>query len=199
MKELTQKQQKILEFLAGHVKKYGYPPTMREIGKHFGILWPAARGHLQSLQKKGFIKMNPSISRGIEIIGLRLKHGVMIPVLGNIRAGKPLLAFEETEDHILIDKSLFKAEDAFSLKVKGDSMIDAGIFDGDHVIVKPQKNIENSQIGVVLIGDEATVKRVFKRSGKIILRPENKTMGPVAYEPEEVSIIGRVIGVVRKL
>jgi repressor LexA len=198
MKELTKKQRKVLEFLTSYTKKYGYPPTVREIGKHFGFLWTAARGHLQALGRKGFIKIHPSRSRGIEIIGLKPTEGFMVPVAGKIRAGRPILATEDIDAHILIDKSLFPAKDAFSLKVTGDSMIEAGILDGDYVVVKPQKVIENGEIGVFLIGDEATVKRIFKDEKKIILKPENRQMQPESYNPDEVTIIGKVIGVIRK-
>ena len=199
MKELTRKQRKVLEFLTSYAKKYGYPPTIREIGEPFGFFWTAARGFLQSLARKGFIKINPTKSRGIDIIGLKLAEGLKVPLIGKIRAGKPILATEDIEAHILIDKSLFPAENAFTLKVTGDSMIEAGIQEGDFVIVKPQKVIENGEIGVVLIGDEATVKRVFKWKEKITLRPANKNMKPETYNPDEVTIIGKVIGVIRKI
>ena len=199
MKELTKRQRKVLEFLTSYTKKRGYPPTVREIGKHFGFLWAAARGHLQSLEKKGFIRINPTKSRGIEIIGLNPTEGLKVPVAGKIRAGRPILAIEDIDAHILVDKSLFPAEDAFSLRVTGDSMIEAGILDGDYVVVKPQKGVENAEVGVILIGDEATVKRVFKDNEKLILKPENRHMNPESYNPDEVTIIGKVIGVIRKI
>jgi repressor LexA len=199
MKELTKKQRKVLEFLTSYAKRYGYPPTVREIGEHFDFLWTAARGHLQALDRKGFVKINPSKSRGVEIMGLRPAEGAKIPVAGKIRAGRPILATEDIDVHILIDKSLFPAENTFSLKVTGDSMIEAGILDGDYVIVKPQKVIEHGEIGVALIEEEATVKRIFKEKKKIILRPENKAMKPESYDPDEVTIIGKVIGVIRKV
>lgn len=199
MKELTRKQRKVLEFLTSYTKKHGYPPTIREIGEHFGFFWTAARGFLQSLERKGFIKINPTKSRGVEIIGLKPTEGLKVPLVGKIRAGMPILATEDIETHILIDKSLFPTENAFTLKVTGDSMIEAGILDGDLVIVRPQKVIENGEIGVVLIGDEATVKRVFKDKKKITLRPENKHMKQESYNPDEVTIIGKVIGVIRKI
>ena len=199
MKELTRRQRKVLEFLTSYAKKYGYPPTIREIGEHFGFFWTAARGFLQSIERKGFIKINPTKSRGIEIIGLNPAEGLKVPLVGKIRAGKPILATEDIEAHILIDKSLFPAENSFTLKVTGDSMIEAGILDGDFVVVKPQKVIENGEIGVVLIGDEATVKRIFKGKEKITLRPENRNMKPEKYNPDEITIIGKVIGVIRKI
>jgi repressor LexA len=170
MKDLTEKQRRILEFLKEYTKNHGYPPTVREIGEHFKFLWAAARGHLQALQRKGFIRLNPSKSRGIEIPGLMPSTGSMVPVAGKIRAGKPILAREDIDTHIMVDKSLFPHQNAFSLRITGDSMVEAGIFEGDYVIVRPQKTIENGEIGVVLIEDEATVKRVYIKNKKIIMR-----------------------------
>jgi len=197
MKNLTKMQGLILEFLKDCIERYGYPPTIREIGSHFNILWPAARQHLRALEKKGFIRINPLKSRGIEIIGLKRNRERSIPVAGRIRAGEPVFAVEEIDMHIIVDPELFPQADTFALKVKGDSMKDAGIFDGDFVIVKKQNIIEHGEIGVVLIGDEATVKRVLFEEGKIILKPENITMSPVSYSPSRVSIIGKVIGLIR--
>jgi repressor LexA len=201
MSELTEKQRQVLVFLKEYISKYGYPPTVREIGGHFGILWSAARNHLRAIDRKGFIKINPSKSRGIEIPGLMHKGGMVLPVAGRIRAGQPILASEDIETHIIVDKSLFPSEEAFSLKVAGDSMIEAGILDGDYVVVRPQSTIKSGEIGVALIGEEATVKRVFRDREKkrIILKPENRTLEPVSYSHDEVSIIGKVIGVIRKI
>lgn len=199
MKELTPRQKNILAFLVKFIKKQGYPPTVREIGEHFGFLWPAASGHLRALEKKGFIRINQLKSRGIEVKGIKEAAGFTVPVIGKVTAGKPILAVEDIEGHMLIDKTLFKTEDAFSLRIKGESMIDAGILDGDYVIVKPQTSIESGEIAVALIGDEATVKRIYIKKTQIILKPENKDMKPVAYNPDSVKIIGKVIGVVRKI
>lgn len=197
MKGLTKMQNLILEFLKDYTVRYGYPPTVREIGNHFNILWPAARQHLLALQKKGFIRITALKSRGIEIVGLKKRHERLIPVAGKIRAGKPILAVEDIEMHITVDSELFPQENTFALKVKGDSMKDAGIFDGDYVIVKRQDTIEHGEIGVVLIGDEATVKRILFEKEKVVLKPENITMSPVSYNASEVSIIGKVIGLIR--
>ena len=199
MKDLTDKQKRILEFLREYTGAHGYPPTVREIGEHFRFLWAAARRHLQALEKKGFIKLKPSTSRGIEIPGLMPSGGFMLPVAGKIRAGRPILAREDIDTHIMIDKSLFPHSDSFSLRVTGDSMIETGILDGDYLVVKPQKTIENGEIGVVLIEDEATVKRVYKEKKKIVLKPENRNMQPTTHNPEEVTIIGKVVGVIRKI
>lgn len=199
MKELTKKQKRIIEFLRSYVKEHGYPPTMREIGAYFGFTWPAAKGHLIALKKKGLIRINPFKSRGIEILGSKYRDAFELPIAGRIRAGKPILAIEEIEDHIVIDRNLFKDSDAFALRITGDSMVEAGIFDGDYVIVTPQRVIENGEIAVVLIEDEATVKRVYKEKKKIVLKPENKAMQPTEHKPEDVTILGKVVGVIRKL
>lgn len=197
--KLTERQEDILSFVSNFASEHGYPPTVREIGEHFGFLWPAARGHLKALERKGVIKIKPSKSRGIEITRLTSSEGVSIPVAGKIKAGRPALAVENIETHILIDKKLFKSDSLFSLKVTGDSMIDAGILDGDYVIVNPQVTIKSGEIGVALVGDEATVKRVFLSKGKVRLKPENKDMEAVIYNASEVTILGKVVGVIRKL
>jgi SOS regulatory protein LexA len=120
-----------------------------------------------------------------------------VPVLGKVRAGEPTLAIEEVDGHITIDRALFPAEDTFSLRIVGDSMKEAGIFHGDFVIVKPQHIIGHGEIGVVIIGDEATVKRVLFENERVILKPENSNMESVTYNQEEVTIAGKVIGLVR--
>jgi len=197
MKGLTTTQKKVLEFLKEYLENHGYPPTVREIGTRFGFLWPAARRHLQSLAKKGVLRITPSKSRGIEIVGATPASTCIVPVLGKIRAGEPTLAIEEIDGHITVDRALFPVEDIFSLKVTGDSMKGAGIFHGDFVIVKPQHIIGHGDIGVVIIGDEATVKRVLLENGRVILKPENNNMESVVYSPDEVTIAGKVIGLVR--
>lgn len=201
MKTLTQRQRQVLDFVGKYIGQHCYPPTMREIGEHFGFMWPAARGHLSALERKGFIRINQLKARGIEVAGLRQGNALELPVAGRIRAGRPLLASEEAGERIVVDRTLFKDSNAFALRVTGDSMIDAGILDGDYVVVRPQSTIKNGEVGVVLIGDEATVKRVYRDrdKGLIILKPENKSLEPVSYRPDEVSIIGKVIGVIRKL
>lgn len=197
---LTDKQKKVLDFVKSYAQEHGYPPTFREIGEHFGFGWPASRQHLKAIERKGFIRMTPSTSRGIEILGgPGPSLGRMIPVVGKVRAGQPILAYQDIDSHIFVDATLFPAEDAFSLKVTGDSMIEAGIYNGDYVVIKPQQTIRSGEIGIVLIGEEATVKRVFMDNSQVTLKPENSTMEPVTYKAEEVSIMGKVLGVIRKI
>lgn len=199
MEKLTERQKEILNFLKSYVKDNGYPPTMREIGEHFGFTWLGARGHLKALEKKSFIKINPFKARGLEVMGLRRMEGLELPVAGKVSAGKPILAIEDIEEHILVDKTLFKVHDAFALRIKGDSMTEAGIFDSDYVVVKPQKVVSTGDIAVVLIGDEVTVKKVSLSKTTITLIPANKDLNPVRYKPDEISIIGKVIGVIRRI
>ena len=199
MISLTDRQRTILHFLKSFLSENGYPPTVREIGTHFKMQWAAAKNHLKALEAKGYIRVNQYKSRGIEILGLRQTEGFMAPVVGKIRAGNPVLAVEDISSHVLLDKSLFPSERAFTLRVSGESMIDAGILDGDFIVVNPQNDLHNGEIGVVLIDDEATVKRFYKSKGKVTLKPENNTMEPVIYSSGSISILGKVIGIIRKM
>jgi len=190
---------KILDFLKSYTFRNGYPPSIAEIGKEFNIYQNAVKGHLSALEKKGFIKINPKISRGVEITGLSITEGRAVSVIGNIRAGEPIYSFEDISARIYIDKDLFPSENPFSLRIKGDSMKEAGIFEGDYVIVNPQQTVEDGDIAVVLIEDETTIKRVFIEKDRIILRPENSAMKESHYKTSEVAILGKVIGVIRKI
>jgi repressor LexA len=191
MKELTDRQHGILEFIREYAGERGYPPTLREIGEQFGISWPAARSHLKALAQKGMLVLSEGRSRGIELPeGIPQPGTRALPLVGTVRAGAPVLAVENIEAHIAVDKSLFKDDDAFVLRVTGDSMIEEGIFEGDYVIIAPSREIPQGGIGVALIGDEATVKKVV---------PANPRLEPRTYQPWEVSLLGRVTGVIRKL
>ncbi|MCX8027649.1 MAG: transcriptional repressor LexA [Thermodesulfovibrionales bacterium] len=198
-RSLTPRQSDILEFLKDYTSRHGYPPTISDISQHFGFYQGAAKGHLLSLQKKGYIRINPNKSRGIEILGLGIKEALAVPVLGKIRAGEPIYTVEEIDSHIYVDKSLFPCQNPFSLRVTGDSMRDVGILEGDFVIVNPQKVVQNGDIAVVLIGEEATIKRVFLQAEDIILKPENKDMQPKRYKTQDITLLGKVVGVIRKI
>ena len=199
MRSLTHRQKAVLDFLKSFLGENGYPPTVREIGANFNIQWAAAKNHLKALESKGYVRINQYKSRGIEILGLRQSEGFMAPVAGMIRAGSPVLAVEDISSHILLDKSLFPSEGAFTLRVMGDSMIDAGILNNDFIVVNPQNNLHNGEIGVILIDDEATVKRFHVDQDKVTLKPENRSMQPATYSPERISVLGKVIGVIRKI
>jgi repressor LexA len=202
---LTPTQEKILSFLKGYVEKEGFPPTLREIASHFGLKGPRGpQKTLQLLEKKGYLRRVPGNSRAIEIVGrLSFSKGrvLAVPIAGTVRAGEPILAIENIEGHIHLDRSLVSSEDVFLLRVQGDSMIEAHIQDGDFALVKPQANAENGEIVVALVEDEATIKRIFKKRDLIRLEPANPRMEPIVVKKGEklVSIVGKVVGIFRKL
>jgi len=207
-KELTFKQKKILDFLIDHMEKKGFPPSLREIGSHFGLKGPKApQKTLAILERKGFIRKAPGISRGIEILGRPPFAPVLsdevfsIPIIGSVRAGEPILAIENIEGYVNLDRSLVSSEDVFLLRVRGNSMIDAHIQDGDFALVKPQPNAENGEIVVALIEDEATIKRIFKKRDFIRLEPANPNMEPIVVKKGEkrVTLVGKVVGIFRKI
>jgi repressor LexA len=198
---LTARQRQILDFILEQIDRRGIPPTIREIGARFGISSPnGVRDHLLALQRKGYLKRRPEKSRSLEVSeGLRRDRGS--PILGQIAAGKPILA-EENFQGLLNFELLFGRDSAlFALRVEGESMIGAGIFPGDFVIVKHQPDIASGEIGVVYIDDEATVKRIFLEGDRLRLQPENEAMDPVFIDRDDdrLRIGGKVIGVVRKM
>jgi repressor LexA len=203
--ELTSTQEKVLIFLKNFIGEKGFPPTLREIASHFGLRGPKApQKTLQILEKKGHIRRVPGGSRAIEILGgFSLQKGTVlsVPIVGGVRAGEPILAIENIEGYINLDRSLVSSEDVFLLRVQGDSMIDAHIQDGDFALVKPQPNAENGEIVVALIDDEATIKRIFKKRDLIRLEAANPTMEPIVVRKGEkrITIVGKVIGIFRKL
>jgi repressor LexA len=198
MERLTEKQERVMDFIVEHIDERGYPPTMREIGSRFGFNFPAARGHLRALERKGMIRLVPGRSRGIEVIGMRPPKALSLPLVGNIRAGRPIIAREEVEAHISVDPELFHDRDAFVLRVTGESMRDAGIRDGDYVVISPGAEVRDRDIGAALIGDEATVKQIEREAGDVLLVPCNPEFTTLRLPEHEVRILGKVIGLVRK-
>ena len=204
-KELTPTQEKVFSFLKDHLGKKGFPPTLREIASHFGLRGPKApKKTLHILERKGYIRKVPGGSRAIEILGLRRLSPTPIlpvPIIGRVKAGEPILAVENIEGYINLDRSLLSSEDVFLLRVQGDSMIEAHIQDGDFALVKPQATAENGAIVVALIEDEATIKRIFKKRDLIRLEPANPRMEPIIVKKGEkmVTIVGKVVGIFRKL
>lgn len=211
-KQLTDRQENILSFIQQFQQECGYPPTLREIGKHFGISSTfGVKRHLDALVKKGYLNILGNASRGISItkeelfssepINISEKENNKIPIIGRVAAGSPILAEENIEGSILIDQTFLKKSDnCFALKVKGDSMIDAGIFEGDLVIISPQASANNGDIIVARISDEVTVKIYEFKNRVIKLIPQNKDYRPIIVEnKEEFSIVGKVIGVLRWL
>jgi len=203
MKGLTPRQQDILDYLVAHARETGYPPTIREIGFRFGIR--STKGvvdHLTALERKGHIRRVLGKSRALELLLPETQPGPAgVPLVGRIAAGAPLLAEENVEERLLIDPSFLKGRDEFLLRVRGESMIEAHIADGDLVLVRPAAEARNGEIVVALIGEEATVKRFFREGDRVELRPENRSMEPIAVNPAagEFRILGIVVGLFRKL
>ncbi len=201
--DLSLRQTKILEFIKQEIRKKGYPPAVREIGEAVGLLSSSTvHGHLQTLEDKGYIRRDPTKPRAIEILDssrdlLDAKKVVHIPVVGRVTAGQPILAVENIEGTFPLPADLVREDNVFMLKVQGESMIGAGILDGDFIIVRQQNEARNGEIVVALIGDEATVKRFFKEKTLIRLQPENPSMEPIYSQ--DVSILGKVVGVFRTL
>ncbi len=218
--DLTAKQKKLFDFLGHHLRAEGFPPTLREIAFHFGLRGPKApQKTLQILEKKGYIRRIPGGSRAIEILKNFDRDGrrgrfpqrlsaeapsypsLSIPIVGRVTAGEPILAVENIEGYIHLDRSLVSSGDVFLLRVQGDSMIDAHIQDGDFALVKPQPNAEDGEIVVALIEDEATIKRIFKKRDLIRLEPANPKMESIIVRKGEkkVTVVGKVVGIFRKL
>ena len=204
-KELTARQKEVFNFLKDYLRKKGFPPTLREIASHFGLKGPKGpQKTLTILERKGYISKVPGGSRAIEILNFPPFHSnkvISIPIVGNVKAGEPILAIENIEGYIHLDRSLVSSENVFLLRVQGDSMIDAHIQDGDFALVKPQPNAENGEIVVALIDDEATIKKIFKKRDFIHLEPANPSMEPIVVKKGEkrVTIVGKVVGIFRKL
>jgi len=198
--ELTNAQRKVLEFIKDHIQKRGYPPTVREVAERFRYRSPmAAKLHIDALVKKGALKKTPARSRGLELVSFRPHPGGRVPVLGRIRAGEPILAEENIDEYLAIDGRIFRTENGFGLKVVGDSMQGAGIRDKDIVIVNPDIEPLRGDIVVAILGDEATVKRWYIDNGMVRLQPENPDYAPVVVKAEDVRIIGKVTGLIRRM
>lgn len=203
MKKISKRQEDILSFIKSEVKKKGYPPSVREIGEAVGLASSSTvHGHLARLESKGFIRRDPTKPRAIEILdpeGLEaMRPGVLnVPLVGKVTAGLPITAIENIEEYFPLPESFGTTEDQlFMLEIVGNSMIEAGILNGDHVIVKQQQTAQNGEIVVAMTeDDEATVKRFFKEKDYFRLQPENSSMDPIIVD--NVSILGKVVGVYR--
>jgi repressor LexA len=210
---LTARQQEIWQYLVEYVDGHGYPPTVREIGEHVGLASPSTvHAHLANIERAGLIRRDPTKPRAIELVGHRRVEAVAaparepdvarLPLLGRVAAGGPILAEENVEDVVGVPEPLGRGAD-FLLTVKGDSMIDAGILDGDTLVVQRTEDARNGEIVVALAGDdegadEATVKRFFREAdGRVRLQPENASLEPIYAD--HVHVLGRVVGVFRSL
>ena len=205
-KDLTKRQQEIFEFIKKYSARYGYPPTVRDIGKAVGLASSSTvHAHLANLEKVGLLRRDPSKPRAIELLDKAVDAAKSVvtgdrglPLVGHVAAGQPILAEENIEDYVQVPEIAGGERGrVFVLAVRGDSMVDAGILDGDYVVVRAQDTAADGEIVVALVGEEATVKRFFKESDHIRLQPENATMEPI--RTRDVSIVGRVVGVFRKV
>lgn len=198
-RELTPRQAMIFKYIQNVIDARGYPPSVREIGEAVGLKSSSTvHTHLVKLEKKGYIRRDPTKPRAIEILGNN-STVVRVPIVGRVAAGKPILALENIESTFPLPASFINTtNDVFMLTTKGDSMIKAGIFDGDYLIVSQQHTAEDGEIVVALLNDEdATVKRFYKEKDCIRLQPENDFLDPICSK--DVTILGKVIGVVRKI
>jgi repressor LexA len=202
MKPLTERQQAVLTFVEEFCRRQGYPPTVREVAAYFKVQPRAAADHLAALKKKGYLRREPGLSRGLSLASRIEDQVVEVPVLGRIAAGRPLLATEHVEDTLPLPRSWVHGEEVFLLKITGDSMAPL-LLPGDLVMVKVQPRVARGEIAVVLVDDEATLKRVFEEAGGLVLKGDNPEFPPLRFAPEEaaemVQILGKVVGVYRSL
>lgn len=200
--KISDKQKEILEFIKNEILNKGYPPTVRDICEAVHLKSTSSvHSHLETLEKNGYIRRDPTKPRAIEIIddnfNLTRREVVNVPMVGQVAAGEPILAVQNIESYFPIPSEFMPNEESFMLKVKGDSMINVGIFSGDNVLVKKQPTANNGDIVVALVDDSATVKTFYKEDGHIRLQPENDTMDPIIVN--DCSILGKVFGVFRFL
>jgi repressor LexA len=204
-KDLTKRQQEIFDFIKKYSAKYGYPPTVRDIGKAVGLASSSTvHAHLANLEKVGLLRRDPSKPRALELLDKASDavKSVMpgsggLPLVGNVAAGQPILAEENIEEYVPVPGIAGGDEGEYVLAVRGDSMVKVGIMPGDFVVVRPQDTAQDGEIVVALMGEDATVKRFFKEVDHIRLQPENDAMEPI--RTREVQILGRVVGVLRKV
>ncbi|HEY3069084.1 MAG TPA: transcriptional repressor LexA [Gaiellaceae bacterium] len=212
---LSKRQREIFDFVVKYADKHGYPPTVREIGEAVGLASPSTvHAHLANLERAGYLKRDPTKPRALEVVGrgrapaiagptrLPAAEPPKLPLVGEIAAGGPLLAEENIEDYLAVPEPLSSGGDDFLLRVKGESMVEAGILPGDYVVVHKQQTAQDGDVVVALAGedeaaDEATVKRFFRENGRIRLQPENSALEPLF--PDHVQILGKVTGVFRRL
>jgi repressor LexA len=211
---LTQRQQEVYDYVVSYVDSHGYPPTVREIGEAVGLASPSTvHAHLANLERAGYLRRDPTKPRALELTKRERTAGAsmsvadvgevrVLPLVGEIAAGGPLLAEQNVDDHLAVPDTLSRGGEEFLLRVKGDSMVEAGILEGDYVVVQRQQTAKDGDIVVALAGqdeaaDEATVKTFFREQGRVRLQPENSSMQPLY--PEHVSILGKVVGVFRRV
>ena len=201
--KISKKQSEILEYIKNEILNRGFPPSVREICEAVNLKSTSSvHSHLETLEKNGYIRRDPTKPRAIEIVddnfNLVRRETVNVPIIGKVAAGQPLLAVENVEGYFPIPSEYMPNNKTFMLVVQGDSMVNAGIFNGDYVVVEQQPTAENGQKVVALVDDSATVKTFYKEDGYIRLQPENDAMEPIIVDPDQTfQILGRVIGVFR--
>src|SRR5215210_172515 len=198
---LTKRQQEIFDYVKRYGAEHGYPPTVRDIGKAIGLTSSSTvHAHLANLEKVGLLRRDPSKPRALEVLVDKAKEAVLpsgLPVVGQVAAGQPVLAEENIQDYVSVPEIAGGGDGEFVLVVRGDSMVDAGILEGDHVVVRKQNTAADGEIVVALVGEEATVKRFFREQDHVRLQPENKTMEPI--RSRDVKVLGRVVGLCRQV
>ncbi len=206
--DLTKRQQEIFDFIRRYSAKYGYPPTVRDIGKAVGLASSSTvHAHLANLEKIGLLRRDPSKPRAIELLDRAVGSAVEsvrgmvreegLPLLGSVAAGQPILAEENIEEYVPVPELAGGGDGEYVLRIRGDSMKDAGILEGDYVVVRPQDSAQDGEVVVALLGEEATVKRFFREPDHIRLQPENEAMEPI--RSKEVKVLGRVVGLLRSV
>ena len=208
MTDLTPRQRQVLEFVDAVVRRRGYPPSVREIGEAVGLSSSSTvHAHLAALQDKGYLTRDPTKPRAIEV-RFDIESGAAVerrpvrhvPLVGDVAAGTGVLAAENVEETLPLPEDFTGDGQLFMVRVRGDSMIDAGIFDGDYVVVRQQPDAEAGDTVVAgLPGEEATVKTLLRRRGKVVLRPANPTMDEMVFEPGDVTVYGKVVSLLRRL
>ena len=198
---LTKRQQEIFDFVKRYVGEHGYPPTVRDIGKAIGLTSSSTvHAHLGNLERLGLLRRDPTKPRAIEVLVDKARQSIKqagLPVVGQVAAGAPVLAEENIEEYVEVPPIAGGEDGEYVLRIAGDSMKDAGILDGDHVVVCPQDTARNGEIVVALVGEEATVKRFFKERDHVRLQPENSALEPIITR--EAQVLGRVVGVCRRV
>ena len=198
---LTKRQREIFDFIKRYSAQHGYPPTVRDIGKAIGLTSSSTvHAHLSNLEKLGLVRRDPTKPRALELLGEAARKVVGpsgLPLVGRVAAGAPILAEENVEEYVEVPPLAGGDDGEYILRVRGDSMIDAGILDGDFVVVQRQDTATNGEIVVALVGEEATVKRYFREDDHIRLQPENSEMEPI--RTREAVVLGRVVGVFRRV
>ena len=199
--DLTKRQKEIFDFIGKYASKYGYPPTVREIGKAVGLHSSSTvHAHLANLEKVGLLRRDPTKPRAIELLVDRAKRvvrGPGLPLVGHVSAGEPILAEENIDEYLQVPSVIGGEEGDYILQVKGDSMRDAGILENDYVVVSKADDADNGEIVVALIEDEATVKRFYREKDRVRLQPANKAYKPI--RTRDAKILGRVVGVFRRI